>query len=153
MSDPFLWVKWLHILGATVLFGTGLGTAFHHWMSHRSGEPEAIAVATRNTVLADGIFTGKVVEPVCFEEGKIHWLQQFIADHEIDLAKSWFYTDSVTDLPLLDLVGHPVCVNPDPRLYRHAVHRRWPVRVFAAPRRTQEGADTRVPARPPQRDG
>ena len=80
-----------------------------------------------------GRFTGNVIEPICFEEGKIHWLQQFIADHDIDLARSWFYTDSVTDLPLLDLVGHPVCVNPDPRLYRQAVRRRWPVRIFDTP--------------------
>lgn len=66
MSDPYLWIKWLHILGATVLFGTGLGTAFHHWMTHRSGEPEAIAVAARNTVLADWIFTSSaaVLQPI-----------------------------------------------------------------------------------------
>ncbi len=81
----------------------------------------------------DGRFTGRVVEPICFEEGKIYWLQQFIEEQRIDLAKSWFYTDSVTDLPLLDLVGHPVAVNPDPRLYRIAVRRRWPVRFFEPP--------------------
>jgi len=80
-----------------------------------------------------GRFTGRVVEPICFEEGKIYWLQQFIEEHGIDLAKSWFYTDSITDLPLLDLVGHPVVVNPDPFLYREAVRRRWPVRLFQPP--------------------
>jgi HAD superfamily hydrolase (TIGR01490 family) len=63
-----------------------------------------------------GRFTGRVIEPVCFEEGKIYWLQQFIEEQAIDLAKSWFYTDSITDLPLLDLVGHPVVTNPDPFL-------------------------------------
>jgi HAD superfamily hydrolase (TIGR01490 family) len=81
----------------------------------------------------DGAFTGRVVEPVCFEEGKIYWLQQFIDEQGIDLAKSWFYTDSVTDRPLMDIVGHPVAVNPDPLLYRAAVRRRWPVRFFDAP--------------------
>jgi len=84
--------------------------------------------------VAGGLFTGRVVEPICFEEGKIYWLQQFIEEHGIDLAKSWFYTDSITDLPLLDLVGHPVAVNPDPFLYREAVKRRWPVRFFEEPR-------------------
>ena len=83
----------------------------------------------------DGCFTGRVIEPICFEEGKIYWLQQFIEEHGIDLAKSWFYTDSITDLPLLDLVGHPVATNPDPLLYRAAVRRRWPVRFFEPPRR------------------
>ncbi len=81
----------------------------------------------------DGHFTGRVVEPVCFEEGKIYWLQQFIEEHAIDLAKSYFYTDSITDRPLLDIVGHPVAVNPDPLLYREAVRRRWPIRFFDPP--------------------
>jgi putative phosphoserine phosphatase/1-acylglycerol-3-phosphate O-acyltransferase len=82
----------------------------------------------------DGAFTGRVVEPICFEEGKIYWLQQFIEDQGIDLARSYFYTDSITDRPLLDLVGHPVAVNPDPMLYREAVRRSWPVRFFEPPR-------------------
>lgn len=81
----------------------------------------------------DGVLTGRVVEPICFEEGKIYWLRHFIDDHDIDLARSYFYTDSITDLPLLELVGHPVVVNPDPRLYRTAVRRRWPVRIFEQP--------------------
>jgi HAD superfamily hydrolase (TIGR01490 family) len=82
-----------------------------------------------------GRFTGRVVEPLCFEEGKIYWLQQFIEEQGVDLAKSFFYTDSITDLPLLDLVAHPVVTNPDPFLDREAVRRRWPVRVFADPSR------------------
>jgi HAD superfamily hydrolase (TIGR01490 family) len=81
----------------------------------------------------DGRFTGRVIEPICFEEGKIYWLQQFIEEQGIDLAKSFFYTDSITDLPLLELVGHPVVTNPDPFLYRAAVKRRWPVRFFKPP--------------------
>ena len=82
----------------------------------------------------DGVFTGRVIDPICFEEGKIYWLQQLIDEQGIDLAKSYFYTDSVTDLPLLELVGHPVVTNPDPLLYRQAVKRHWPVRFFEDPR-------------------
>ena len=99
----------------------------------------------------DGVFTGRVVEPICFGEGKIYWLQQLIEEHGIDLAKSWFYTDSVTDLPLLDLVGHPVVTNPDLLLYRMAVRRCWPVRFFEAPQADEDpqqsdetGLDARV---------
>jgi len=84
----------------------------------------------------NGLLTGRVVEPICFDEGKIFWVQQLIEDQEIDLARSYFYTDSVTDLPLLDLVGHPVVTNPDPMLYRTAVRRRWPVRFFEDPTRS-----------------
>lgn len=83
--------------------------------------------------IEEGRFTGRVVEPICFEEGKIYWLQHFIDTHDIDLARSWFYTDSITDMPLLELVGHPVAANPDPRLYREAVRRGWRVRLFEAP--------------------
>jgi HAD superfamily hydrolase (TIGR01490 family) len=83
--------------------------------------------------VADGLFTGRVIEPICFGEGKIYWLQQLIERESIDLAKSYFYTDSITDLPVLDLVGHPQVVNPDPLLYREAVRRRWPVRLFEEP--------------------
>ncbi|MEM7442974.1 MAG: DUF2269 domain-containing protein [Pseudomonadota bacterium] len=59
-------VKWLHILSSTVLFGTGLGTAFHLWVSHRRGSPNQIALAARNTVLADWLFTlpSGVVQPL-----------------------------------------------------------------------------------------
>ena len=80
-----------------------------------------------------GCFTGRVIDPICFEEGKIYWLQQLIEEEHIDLAKSYFYTDSITDRPLLDLVAHPVAVNPDPMLYREAVRRSWPVRFFTPP--------------------
>ena len=82
----------------------------------------------------EGLFTGRVIEPICFEEGKIYWLQQFIEEQEVDLARSWFYSDSITDRSLFDLVGHPVTVNPDPLLYREALRRRWPVRFEAPPR-------------------
>ncbi len=84
--------------------------------------------------LENGVFTGRPVQPICFGEGKIYWLQQLLERDGLELAKSWFYTDSITDQPLLDLVGHPVVVNPDPLLYREARRRRWPVRVFEDPR-------------------
>jgi putative phosphoserine phosphatase / 1-acylglycerol-3-phosphate O-acyltransferase len=85
----------------------------------------------------DGMFTGRVIEPICFEEGKIYWLQQFIDENQIDLAKSWFYTDSITDRSLLDLIGHPVAVNPDPLLYLEALRRHWTVRLFEPPRHSE----------------
>jgi len=81
----------------------------------------------------DGLFTGRVDEPICYGEGKIYWLGQLVEEQGIDLARSWFYTDSITDKPLMDIVGHPVAVNPDPLLYREAVRRCWPVRMFTPP--------------------
>jgi uncharacterized membrane protein len=58
--DP-LWLKYAHILGAIVIFGTGLGTAFHMWCAHLTGEPRVIAAAGRSTVLADWLFTTPAV--------------------------------------------------------------------------------------------
>jgi HAD superfamily hydrolase (TIGR01490 family) len=100
--------------------------------------------------VAHGRFTGRVIEPICFEEGKIYWLQQLVEEQDIDLAKSWFYTDSVTDLPLLELVGHPVVTNPDPRLYRIAVRRHWPVRFFRPPDRPRLPARASPSQAPPE---
>ena len=62
----FLLVKTLHILSSTVLFGTGLGTAFFQWMAYRRGEVAAIAVTARHVVLADWLFTTPaiIVQPL-----------------------------------------------------------------------------------------
>lgn len=62
----YLLLKWLHIVSATVLFGTGLGTAFFMWMAHRSRNVEAIAVTSRHVVIADWIFTtpAVIIQPV-----------------------------------------------------------------------------------------
>lgn len=66
MSDPYLWLKWLHVLSAAVLFGTGLGTALHMWLAHLSRDPRAIAVVARNVVLVDWLFTASsgVLQPI-----------------------------------------------------------------------------------------
>lgn len=57
MASLYLATKWLHIVSATVLFGTGLGTALHMWLVHLRGEPRAIAVTARNVVAVDWAFT------------------------------------------------------------------------------------------------
>jgi len=57
----YLWVKLVHILSATVLFGTGLGTAFFMLRAHLSRNDEAMAVTTRNVVMADWLFTTPAV--------------------------------------------------------------------------------------------
>ena len=78
-------------------------------------------------VVADGVFTGEVERPVCYGSGKMRWVERFAAGHAIDLGGSYFYTDSITDLPVLEQVGHPRVVHPDPRLRRVAQQRGWPL--------------------------
>lgn len=65
MSEPVTWFKVLHVLSATVLFGTGLGTAFHMWMAHRTADARVIAAAADSTVKADFWFTlpAVIVQP------------------------------------------------------------------------------------------
>jgi HAD superfamily hydrolase (TIGR01490 family) len=78
----------------------------------------------------DGVLTGRLIEPACYGAGKLYWAGQFAAEQGIDLAASYFYTDSYSDLPVLRAVGHPVAVNPDARLLRHARRADWPILTF-----------------------
>ena len=84
-------------------------------------------VLVTQLVVADGRFTGEAVLPVCYGTGKTYWAERFAAARGIDLGRSYFYTDSITDLPVLERVGEPRVVNPDPRLRREAGRRGWPV--------------------------
>ena len=59
--NTYIVLKFVHVLSSTLLFGTGLGTAFHMWMTHRTGDVRAIANAARVTVLADWLFTTPAV--------------------------------------------------------------------------------------------
>ena len=59
--DYYLLLRLAHILGATILFGTGLGTAFFMWRTDRAGDVAAIAVTARHVVLADWLFTAPAV--------------------------------------------------------------------------------------------
>ncbi|MEK6551672.1 MAG: HAD family hydrolase [Pseudomonadota bacterium] len=79
----------------------------------------------------DGRFTGRVAGTPCYREGKVARLRQWLEHSRETLAGSWFYSDSHNDLPLLELVDHPVAVNPDEVLRREAVARRWPVLALA----------------------
>jgi HAD superfamily hydrolase (TIGR01490 family) len=74
----------------------------------------------------EGRFTGRASE-FCYGAGKVTAAERFAARHGIDLDTSAFYTDSVSDVPMLDRVGEPVVVNPDPRLRWVAKKRGWPV--------------------------
>lgn len=71
-------------------------------------------------------FTGKVKKPLCFGPGKVLLAEAFAREHQIDLSKSFFYTDSVSDLEMLERVGNPRIVNPDLRLRWLATRRGWP---------------------------
>jgi HAD superfamily hydrolase (TIGR01490 family) len=82
--------------------------------------------------VVDGCFTGRAVLPLCYGRGKVHWANRFAEEEGIDLARSYFYTDSGTDLPVLEMVGHPRVVNPDRLLKREARRRGWQTLEFSS---------------------
>jgi putative phosphoserine phosphatase/1-acylglycerol-3-phosphate O-acyltransferase len=86
-------------------------------------------LSTRLEVI-DGRFTGRVIMPACYDDGKVILARDYAVRHGIDLAQSYFYSDSHRDLPLLEAVGRPVAVNPNRRLARIAAARGWPVMRF-----------------------
>jgi HAD superfamily hydrolase (TIGR01490 family) len=78
----------------------------------------------------NGEFTGGVAGLPSFKEGKVQRLDQWLADQGArwtDVGDSWFYSDSLNDLPLLAHVQHPVAVDPDATLQAHALKLGWPV--------------------------
>jgi len=82
----------------------------------------------------DGEFTGGVVGKPCFREGKVERLEEWLARCGRTLAsfrESWFYSDSLNDLPLLSRVTHPVAVDPDETLRAHATAHGWPIVTLA----------------------
>jgi hypothetical protein len=88
-------------------------------------------VATR-MVTRDGKYTGEI-DFYAYGENKAVAVRQVAAEMAYDLADCWAYSDSVTDLPMLEAVGHPTAVNPDRGLRRLAGERGWPVLTFSRP--------------------
>ncbi len=76
--------------------------------------------------VAHGKFTGECAT-LCYGAGKVDVARQWAAQNEVDLSQSAFYTDSVSDAPMLEVVGEPRVVNPDLRLGRLARQRGWPI--------------------------
>lgn len=74
-----------------------------------------------------GRYTGNVSGIPCFREGKVENLKLWLKATGMNLASSWFYSDSLNDLPLLEMVAHPVAVDPDDTLADHARMRGWPI--------------------------
>jgi HAD superfamily hydrolase (TIGR01490 family) len=78
----------------------------------------------------DGEFTGRVTGAPSFKEGKVTRLHAWLHERGQGLAdfeETWFYSDSLNDLPLLKVVDHPVAVDPDPTLRAYAEEAKWPI--------------------------
>ncbi len=95
-----------------------------------------IVIATQ-MVITDGQYTGDVAF-YAFGEAKATKMRELAADRGYDLADCYAYSDSITDLPMLEAVGHPTAVNPDRALRREAERRGWPIQTFTIPPRRGE---------------
>jgi HAD superfamily hydrolase (TIGR01490 family) len=96
-------------------------------------------IATRSEVV-DGRYTGNLDGPFVYGEGKREAIQTLADDRGYDLRLSYSYSDSASDLPMMEMVGHPVAVNPDRPLESVAHQRGWPMVIFS--RRTKQVVKT-----------
>ena len=118
----------------------------HHEMGHRTvvatAAGEYVAERVRAQVGADDVIatpipvdgdhiTAELEGPTAFMEGKLEMAREYCGLYGADLADCYFYSDSASDLPLLEAVGHPVLVNPKLKLKAAARGRGWPVILFS----------------------
>ena len=85
------------------------------------------AILATEPEMLDGVYTGEVAGVPCFQEGKVARLHAWLADKDLSLAGSYFYSDSHNDIPLLNLVDIPVVVDADELLVAHAKQYGWSV--------------------------
>ena len=87
-------------------------------------------IGTRSIVV-EGAYTGELDGPFCYGHGKVEAIERIARWEGLDLAQCYAYSDSASDLPMLQAVGHPVAVNPDGPLERHARQHGWPIVHFS----------------------
>ena len=83
--------------------------------------------AANHLEFVNGVATGRLLPPVLASATKASWIRTFAEREGINLSASFAYSDSMSDLPMLSVVGHPAAVNPDMRLRQTALHHDWPI--------------------------
>jgi HAD superfamily hydrolase (TIGR01490 family) len=131
-----------HAAGRDVVIVSASGTEVVQPIGEMLGADHI--VATR-LVEEDGRYTGEV-EYYAYGPNKAKAMKELADQHGYDLATSFAYSDSETDAPMLEIVGHPFAVNPDKALRRMAEENGWPILTFTSPvsMRARLGLDTRV---------
>jgi len=111
-------------LGLRQVVVTGaLDVSINHLMAHL-GITEYVA---NRLEFVNGLATGRLLPPVMAAATKASWIRVYAEREGISLSDSYGYTDSMSDLPMLSIVGHPAAVNPDMRLRQTALHHDWPI--------------------------
>lgn len=110
--------------GHTPLIITATNRFITEPIAHAFGVDQLLATEPE---VIDGRYTGRVTGTPTFRDGKVARLRHWLSDHHANLADSWFYSDSHNDLPLLEMVTHPVAVDADETLQQHAEMRGWSI--------------------------
>lgn len=110
-------------------------TASSHFLAEKVAAELKLDAILCNRMEVDtrGLLTGRTVGPICYGEGKLLHARAEADAHAVSLADCAFYTDSFSDVPVLEAVGTPVAVNPDPRLRRRANKRGWRIVDWGIP--------------------
>ena len=83
--------------------------------------------AANRLEFVNGYATGRILPPVMASATKAKWMREYSEKNDINLSESYAYSDSISDLPMLSIVGHPVVINPDFRLKQTAVQHDWAI--------------------------
>ena len=118
-----------HLAGRDVIIVSASGSEVVEPIGELLGADGVVATQMR---VVDGRYTGEI-DYYAYGEHKAAALRRLAEEHHYDLSNSYAYSDSMTDVHMLEVVGHPYAVNPDRDLRRHANARGWPVLVFTKP--------------------
>jgi len=118
-----------HTAGRDVVIVSSSGTEVVEPIGSMVGADRVIAT---QMVVKDGRYTGEI-DFYAYGENKAKAITELAASEGYDLSRCYAYSDSITDLPMLEVVGHPYVVNPDRALRKEAASRGWPVLVFSKP--------------------
>ncbi|MFE2725460.1 HAD family hydrolase [Kitasatospora sp. NPDC059327] len=135
LIDPIIYdeaaslIEQHHAAGRDVVIVSSSGSEVVEPIGALLGADHVIATRLK---IEDGRYTGEI-EYYAYAENKAAAIRELAEVEGYDLAQCYAYSDSSTDLPLLEAVGHPSAVNPDRALRKEAVAREWPVLVFDRP--------------------
>jgi len=124
-----------HLAGRDVVIVSSSGQELVEPIGLMLGADRALGTQLQ---VVDGRYTGEITRYL-YAEGKAHAIAELAQLEGYDLSRSYAYSDSSTDLPMLEAVGHPYAVNPDRALRREAAERGWPVLMFSQPVALQRG--------------
>jgi HAD superfamily hydrolase (TIGR01490 family) len=140
LIDPYIYLEALDLmelhraLGRKVFIVSSSAEEVVRPLAERLGQLNVIATRAKTE---DGKYTGEL-EFYCYGPNKATAIKEVAEREGIDLTGSYAYSDSITDLPMLEAVGHPVAVNPDRDLRREAEKHGWQIRYFRRPVRLRQ---------------